>query len=266
MRELSIDEVRKYAPSVFAETPHNEMSERYAMIPTIQVLEALRKEGYVPTRVNQSIARSEERRAHTKHMVRLRHLDDMNRPAVVDAVVPEVVLVNSHDGTSSYQLHAGLFRFVCTNGLVVPDVMYEKQCIRHSGNVIDNVIEGVYRVVRDTPEITSRVDVYRGVSMTPAESMILANAALQLKYGDEAAPIQAEQLLRPRRSADTQNNLWVRFNSIQENLIQGGLRGRNSLGRPTTTRAVKSVNEDIRLNKALWLLTDEFAKLKATAH
>ena len=102
--------------------------------------------------------------------------------------------------------------------------------------------------------------------MTPAESMILANAALQLKYGDEAAPIQPEHLLRPRRSADAQNNLWVRFNSIQENLIQGGLRGRNSLGRPTTTRAVKSVNEDIRLNKALWLLTDEFAKLKATAH
>ncbi|MBV8275090.1 MAG: DUF932 domain-containing protein, partial [Verrucomicrobia bacterium] len=34
-------------------------------------------------------------------------------------VRPEVVLVNSHDKSSAYQLHCGLFRLVCTNGMVI---------------------------------------------------------------------------------------------------------------------------------------------------
>ncbi len=37
-------------------------------------------------------------------------------------VKPEpLILLNSHDGTGSYQLMSGVFRIVCRNGLIVSE-------------------------------------------------------------------------------------------------------------------------------------------------
>lgn len=55
---------------------------------------------------------------HIKHMVRLRH----GRQGSVLPEANEIILINSHDGASSYQMLAGVFRFVCCNGLVVGQI------------------------------------------------------------------------------------------------------------------------------------------------
>lgn len=261
-RALSLDEVRRQAPSIFAEAPHEKLSRRYTLIPTGKVLEALQTEGFVPTRVMQARVLDGSGVSYAKHMVRLRHVDFLDRPASVDAIVPEVVLVNSHDGSSSYQLHAGLYRFVCSNGMVVGDGCVGALSIRHTGDVVNEVIEGAYEIVAETPKILDRVETYRGVDVAIDEAVVLAEAALGLKYGDDPSPIQAEQLLLPRRSEDEGKDLWSRVNVMQEALLRGGLRGRSSNGRRVRTRAVTSVGDDVRLNKALWRLADRFAELK----
>ena len=110
---LSDDQIRRVAPSIFADAPHESRSERYSYIPTATVLTELRKEGFQPFMVTQTRVRDEGRREHTKHMIRLRHASQIN-----GAEANEIVLLNSHDGTSSYQMLAGMFRFVCSNGLV----------------------------------------------------------------------------------------------------------------------------------------------------
>jgi hypothetical protein len=46
------------------------------------------------------------------------------------------------------------------------------------------------------------------------------------------------------------------FNSTQENLTQGGLRGRSTNGRRQQTRPVQGIDQNIPLNRALWLLAD----------
>jgi hypothetical protein len=51
------------------------------------------------------------------------------------------------------------------------------------------------------------------------------------------------------------------LNRVQENMIRGGVRGRNVNGGRMSTRAVNSVTENVRLNKALWTLADEMAKI-----
>ncbi|ETJ42576.1 hypothetical protein Q604_UNBC03454G0001, partial [human gut metagenome] len=51
--------------------------------------------------------------AYTKHMLRLRRAGEINGEHV-----PEIILLNSHAGTSSYQMLPGYFRFVCQNGCV----------------------------------------------------------------------------------------------------------------------------------------------------
>ena len=132
---LSDEQIRAVAPSIFADTPHESRSERYSYIPTASVLAELRGEGFQPFMVCQTRVRHEDRRDYTKHMLRLRHASQINGDEA-----NEIILLNSHDGTSSYQMLAGMFRFVCQNGLVCGDTVADMR-VPHKGDVAAQVIE-----------------------------------------------------------------------------------------------------------------------------
>lgn len=262
---MSDEQLRKLVPSIFADGAHDSRSERYTYIPTIDVLHKLRDEGYFPFAAMQSRVRDEDKRAHTKHMIRLRQLDSFNLERGQE--VNEIVMVNSHDGTSAYQLMPGVFRVVCSNGLVSGHHMGEIR-IPHKGDVVNDVIEGVFRVVEDFELIDSQKDQMKQVQLAPQERLAFARSALALKYvcDDESkatAPIEAKQLLTVHRHADNQNDLWTTFNVVQENMIKGGLRCRTANNRRTSTRSVQGIDQGIKLNRALWTLAEEMRKLKA---
>lgn len=254
---LSNDQIARHAPSVLADVAHESRGERYSFIPTINVIDGLRANGFQPFEVRQTKVRDQSRREFTKHMVRLRHPDAL----ATKGEVPEIVLLNSHDGTSSYQLIAGIFRFVCSNGLIAGDVCQDIR-VRHSGNVVDNVIEGATRIVEDLPLLGDRIDAYKSVQLNQDEQRVFANSALQLRWDAETAPVVADSILRARRWDDKGADLWTTFNRVQENLVQGGLSGRGTTGRRMTTRAIAGVNENVKLNRALWSLADGLAQLK----
>ncbi len=249
-RPLENFEIQRLAPSVFAETAAPGRSGRYTFIPTINAVDALRNEGFLPVYAGEARSRKPENFGFTRHVVRFRRADGFGAE-----LAPEVVLLNSHDGTSSYQLSAGIFRAVCSNGLIVADTTFETLRTRHSGNVVDDVIEGAYRVIENSEQISARVEDFRSVQLEQRQEIALAKASLRVRWDDEA-PIQAEDLLRARRRADIGSDAFSCYNRIQENLIRGGLRGRNANGGRTTTRAVNSVSENVRINKALWTLTE----------
>lgn len=252
---LTNDQIARFAPSVMATEPHSSRGPRYSIIPTIQVLDGLRKEGFQPFEVRQTKVRKEDKRDFTKHMVRLRHPDALGD----NAEVPEIILINSHDGTSSYQLLAGFFRMVCSNGLISGNVVNDVK-VRHTGNIIDNVIEGSYRVLDNIEAIGERIETYKSIMLERPQQLAFAKAAVALRWGDHPPVHEAEQLIMPRRIEDDTSTLWSTFNRAQENLIKGGLSGRSVSGRRTRTRAVGSVNEDVKLNRALWTLADQLAK------
>jgi hypothetical protein len=228
-------------------------------VPTINVIEKLRTEGFEPYEVRQNRVRDQNRREHTKHMVRLRHQSHISADR---EEVPELILLNSHDGTSSYQILSGFFRFVCSNGLIAGDVCSDTR-VRHSGNVLDDVIEGSFKVLENVTEISKRIGEYKTTALKSAEQSAFASAAMQLRWEPDKAPIVPDQLLETSRWSDCKPDLWSTYNRVQEKLLKGGLSGRTSNGRRTRTRAVGSISEDVRLNKALWTLTEELAKLKA---
>lgn len=256
---LSDDQIQRVAPSIFADAPHESRSERYSYIPTAAVLTELRKEGFQPFMVAQTRVRNENRRDYTKHMIRLRHASQIN-----DAEANEIVLLNSHDGTSSYQLLAGLLRFVCQNGLVFGDTVADVR-VPHKGDVAGQVIEGAYEVLSGFDRVKESRDAMRAITLNDGESDVFARAALALKYDDpdKPAPITESQILMPRRFEDRRPDLWSVFNRTQENLTQGGLRGRSANGRSQQTRPVQGIDQNIRLNRALWLLADGMRQLKA---
>ncbi len=85
---LSDDQIRAVVPSIYAEAPHESRSERYCYIPTVAVLTELRKEGFQPFMVTQTRVRNDDRRDHTKHMIRLRHANQVN-----DSIANESTMV-----------------------------------------------------------------------------------------------------------------------------------------------------------------------------
>ncbi|BBL77542.1 DUF932 domain-containing protein [Methylomagnum ishizawai] len=260
VRALDDAALRRLAPSVFAESAASDRSHRYTFIPTSAVIQALRNEGFYPVAAMESRARIEEKKGFTKHLVRLRRHDGFSH---VGEVLPEICLMNSHDGTTSYQISAGLFRLVCSNGLIVSDSEIETIRARHSGNIVDDVIEGTYHVIERAPEVAGKVEQFRGLVISEPMQNAFAKAALELRYEPEEAPIQPAQLNRPRRSEDRGDDIWRTFNRVQENMIQGGIRGKNKNGGRMSTRAVNSVGENVRLNKALWTLAEEMRRLVA---
>jgi hypothetical protein len=253
---LSNSQIAYHAPSVMAEAAHESRGERYSFIPTIQVIDGLRAEGFEPYEIRQTKVRDAGKREHTKHMVRMRHASQIS----TKDEVPEVILLNSHDGSSSYQIMSGVFRFVCSNGLIAGDT-FNNLRVRHTGNVVGDVIEGATRILEDAKQIGYRIEDYKGIQLSQDEQRAFATAALQLRWGDDA-PVTTNRLLSVHRYADMGTDLWTTFNRVQENMMKGGLSGRSSTGRRTTTRAVGGVNENVKLNKALWTLADSMAALK----
>ena len=256
---LSDDQIRSVAPSIFADDKHESRSDRYSYIATGAVLSELRKEGFQPFMVCQTRVRDEGKREHTKHMVRLRHADQIN-----GAEANEIILLNSHDGTSSYQMLAGMFRFVCKNGLVCGDTVAELR-IPHKGDVVGQVIEGAFDVLDGFDLVRERRDEMRAITLDRGEAEVFAHAALSLKYDDPTtpAPITESQLLTPRRRDDDRPDLWSAYNRVQENLTQGGLHGRTATGRRHSTRPIQGIDQNVKINRALWMLAEGMKRLKA---
>jgi len=260
---LAEHEMRLAAPSIFAAGKHASRSERYTYIPTIEVLRGLRAEGFEPFMVAQGKSRIAGKADYTKHMIRMRHAGQVTaRPEA-----NEIILINSHDGASSYQMLAGVLRFVCCNGLVVGDIAHDIR-IPHKGDVRDEVIEGAFRVLDDFERVDASIAEMKAVSLDAGEERALATAALALRYGEgddvrATAPITAEQLTEARRSDDVGASLWLVTNRLQENLQRGGQPGRSTQGRRIRTRAVKSIDRSVSLNRALWVLAEEMRRLKA---
>lgn len=277
---LSNDQLFKIAPAIFASQAAGNVSDRYQFLPTIEVIEGLRKEGWQPVKALEMNVRQEGRHGFQKHCIRFQRPEDMEAARNSEAfkyapsehrivkgeITPELLLINSHDRSSAYQIHAGLFRLVCSNGLIVCDSTFSKISVRHTGNDVQDVIEASYQVAKEVPAIVDQVAEMKGKQLSLPARQAFAEAGLILKYGGlEEAPINAERLLTPRRREDASGSLWNTFNVLQENLTQGGLRFRTPAtaekrARGGRTRGVNSIDENTKLNKALWHIAE---KLKA---
>ncbi|EOL9156391.1 DUF932 domain-containing protein, partial [Escherichia coli] len=190
-RPLTHEELMRHVPSIFGENRHTSRSEHYAYIPTITVLESLQQEGFQPFFACQTRVRDPGRRGYTKHMLRLRRDGEINGQHV-----PEIILLNSHDGTSSYQMLPGYFRFVCQNGCVCGQSLGEVR-VPHRGNVVDRVIEGAYEVVDVFDRIEEKRDAMQSLVLPPPARQALAQAALTYRYGDEHQPVTTADILTP---------------------------------------------------------------------
>lgn len=274
--EMSVDQMRAQAPSVFAQNPqHSRVSDRYAFIPTTRVLDQLAVKNWHPVWVAQSKCHNAEGREYVKHIVRLRNAALAN---IEGEAIPELVLTNSHNGLSAYKLMAGIFRMVCGNGMIVAEANFASIQIKHVGFTDSEVIEAGDKVIDSVPQLAASIARFRAVTLNLDEQRAFAKAALVLRYPENETPFEPQKLLIARRREDQNESLWHTFNRVQENMMRGGIHYSKPTGelginlrtgmqaplmRRNRTRAIQSVNENIKVNRALWTLADEMAKLKS---
>lgn len=264
---IEVDHLRHIAPSVFAEQAHGSRSDKYSYIPTSEVLGRLMNEGFRPYAVAQGGSRDEGKRGFTKHMIRLRH---DSQSLQVGGTHNEIVLLNSHDGTSSYRLMAGVYRLVCSNGLVVADNVLADVRVSHKGDVAGLVLDGCIELMQRLPEVSESIREMDSVRLSPEEQRAFAVAALAVRYEDAESPIRPDQVLAPRRREDAAPTIWQTLNTTQENLIRGGVSyvQRDSNGYRVArrkTREIQGIDQNTALNRAIWTLGEEMRKIKAAA-
>ena len=242
-------ELRRRAPAVFAPSADERTGSAYTFVSTERVLDALGQAGFFPIAVAQTRTRSRSP-LHARHAVRLRR-----RFETVDLndSVPEIILLNSHDGTSAYEVRLGLFRAVCTNGLMVSAGAFPVWRVSHRGDNLDRVVTAAMELAERFGELGAHVQRMERTLLEEPQRLEFASQALTLRFPQgNYGGLHPQQVLEPRRQEDSTWTLWATYNVCQEAILQGGLRRRSPKGRLVRTRPIRAIREDVRINSALW--------------
>lgn len=256
---LTNDTLRSRAPSIFALGPMIGVSHRYTFVPTARIIEGLRELDWVPVDVEEQRIRNESRRGFQKHLLRFRRAEQME---TLDEWNVELVLMNSHDAGCAYQLHAGIYRRLCSNGLVISEDAFEALRFRHAGLEPEEVVRASLRLMEFMPQVGERIQRFREHHLDARASLNFASQALLLRYPTlEEAPVDAETLLKARRPEDEGSDLWLVTNRVQESLCRGGVSDcrRDKRGRLRSVRMLRGIDSKVSVNKGLWELAERFA-------
>ena len=254
---LEEDTLRRQAPSIFAAGPMVGVSARYTFVPTARIISGLRAQDWVPVAVEEQRSRTEARRGFQKHLLRFRRAEQME---TLDEWNVELVLVNSHDAGCAYQLHTGIYRRICSNGLVLSDSQFESIRFRHAGLEAEQVVQASLRLLDYMPRVVELVSRFRSRVLDPREAQQFAEQAVLLRYPTLAeAPVDAATLIQVRRPEDEGADLWNTTNRVQESLIRGGVSDhhRDKHGKLRSVRALRGIDSKVSLNKGLWGLAEQ---------
>lgn len=251
---MNHEQIRYAAPSVFASNPHPRVSDKYQFVPTNKVLETFESDGFECIHAKQQKVRDASRKESTKHTLLLRapgvHVQDHR-----GINLPTVRLINSHDWSSTLQVHFGMLALVCSNGLYFAGQQFASYSIRHD-TVIEDVQNIIGRFRSSVSHMGNLIDNWRNFSMEDDMRREFAHDAAVIRFGEDkpSLDIIAAALLETRRREDVAKDLWTTFNVVQENIIKGGVQAGKR-----RSRAINNIAEDQRLNEELFKLAIEYA-------
>ena len=243
--------------------PAKTKAERFRSVPTAVAIQALADDGYTTVQAQGMRSRSRAVNPYGKHLVRMRHHNVV--PTVGDSL-PEIVLLNANDGTSSLRLLAGLYRLVCSNGLIVATAQIAAVSIRHSSPrlVTESVRDAAADIAARTALIGPTVAAWQALPMPLADQEEFAREAMVLRGIPADSPIRPYQVTNARRTDDLPENLWNVFNRVQENLSRPGIAAtrvrEDGSRRRVSLRALRNVPQTVSFNTRLWELADQYAK------
>jgi Domain of unknown function (DUF932) len=253
---LSMDEVRHNAPAVFGYAAP-QLTDRYEMVRTGDVLESLIDRGYRVTSAKQDKATKRDPMT-VRHMVTLVHEQALTQ-AFAEGV-PTLLLWNSNNGRTLLRAAAGFYRFICSNGLIV-GVTEQEFAFRHSVTPVAQIPQALELIAERQEMALKRMIDWQQIELDSRKVVSFAEKAAQLRFGEKAGgAYNRDEVLAVRRTEDEGSNLWRVMNRVQENLLRGGVTGQSANGRKVTSRAANSLSLDLEFNRGLWQLAEDFAQ------
>jgi hypothetical protein len=256
---LSETEIREKANSIFTDKGAPGTSEKYAHIPTHQIIQDMEKLGWGVVDAKQVRARKGE--GYQKHLVVFRNNNIVIEGTDGDSAYPQVLLTNSHDGKNAFTFTAGLFRMVCENGLVICSKEFENLKIRHYGYNFEELTNVINSMVEKLPLTVESMNRFKRKQLAKEQIEEFAKKAAAIRFGVEQLQniqIDYNKLVEPTRAEDQGNDLWSVFNVVQEKLVHGmfeytaGTKLRKA-------RKIKNFKQDLDLNAKLYELAVEYA-------
>ena len=263
---ISDRQLKEFAPTIFAKGGMPGVSEKYGFVNTKTVIDAMRDSGFDIVEVRQSQRRDPDRMPFTKHMLKFRPQGLIGKIKRGD-VVPQVMMLNSHDRSSGFHLYAALYRLICDNGMIVSDGAEVTPIkVHHTLRMVENVIDRSLELVKCIDGVYRlRGDMLK-TELTPKAALAFAKHAVTFRSPRRAAVLAPETLLVPRRKEDEPFDLWHVFNRVQENLMRGGNETVAEDGRIVMTRGVGRIERDVDINTKLWsLAVQTIAKAQASS-
>ena len=262
---LSESDLMAKCPNAFKTEPTNpNVSDRYVQATTIDVVRDMSKLGWYPVEAKQCRAKKGSAGIRSFHMIAFQNpivkvMDGDNVEAY-----PRIILTNSHDGFNSFKFMVGLFRCVCSNGLVIADAQYANMSIRHINYTFEELCTMVISAIEKLPSQIECINKMRETILTNEQKSEMAVKAIRLRKGIEEgkeytiSDDEIMDILKPIREEDKGNSLWATFNVIQEKLIKGGYYLSNGK-KSRKQRGITSIKKDLDLNYNLYNIAASYA-------
>lgn len=259
---LTPEQIAERAPQVYTQAPHDKVSDKYTFLPTYQIVEDMEKLGWLVADAKTMKSKNATQKKYGKHIVMFFHpeifiKDDQGG---IEAY-PQIMIQNNHRGWGRFKFEIGIFRLVCTNGLVIKSADYGTFDMRHLGYSFEELKTLVEKAIDILPNVVSKINTLSNKILTDKEMRKFAERAIQARFGEERLVDASEinQVLASTRQADTGDNLWVVMNRVQEHLVRGGFTTVGADKKERKVRKITNMLKDVELNQKLWALTEEFA-------
>jgi hypothetical protein len=254
---ISKEQVKQVAPSVFTKTGSSTVSEKYSHIPTERVMDDMEALGWNVVDAKEIKARKNQ--GFQKHMLIFANPEIVINGADGDTVFPRILLTNSHDGKNAFSFQAGLFRLVCSNGLVIADEQFGKMKIRHMGYDFEALQSLITEMVEKLPLTVESMNRFKNKQLSEDQKQKFALEALGLRFDTDNKTFNVDEFLTPTRKEDEGNDLWSVFNLVQEKLVNGMVDYRAG-SKNRKARRIKNFQQDVKLNSELYELALAYAQ------
>jgi len=263
----STEDLKKMAPAAFSRTVSPILTDRYSYFSTEDFLQAFEKLGWEPYSVKQNGCNP-----YSRHIIRLLNPEMGFIPVKGDKIRPQLIIDNSHDGFTKAQIHLGLFRLVCTNGLVlaIPGLSTNVKWL-HIGIDQKEMIEMLAETAEQYRQVGSHVSNMQQISLNEDQKQEFAIKAVAyrdprkfiLEDGtiNESAihsTLDIHDIYEPVRPQDEADDLWTLFNVVQERTIKGMFEMTSPKGRKSSPRVITNGKRNLEYNKKLWTLAESF--------
>ncbi len=251
---LTKKNIESLAPSVFANEPSNEVSKHYTHIPTERVIDDMELLGWKPIQATEVKARKNSTRGFQKHLITFRNEEVVINGEDGDTVFPQILMTNSHDGKNAFQFQAGLYRLICSNGLVIADTQFEAIKMRHMGYSFEDLQELIKEMVEKLPLTVESMNKMKAKEMAEEEILDFAREAINTRFTPKEMKriqIDLKELVTPVRKEDAGSDLWSVFNVVQEKIITGDFDYRAG-NKARKAREIKNFKQDMKINKELF--------------